>query len=48
MKIIQKFICFVFGHNYIFIDGHENHHNKFKDFLCQRCGKLYQSQYDLP
>jgi len=43
---MKRLLCFIFGHKFIFIDGHDNGRSKFKDFMCQRCGDLHQSQYD--
>jgi len=43
---MRHLLCYLFGHKYILLDGHDNGRSKFKDFLCQRCEHLYQSQYD--
>ena len=45
---LKKLICYLFGHKYFFVDGHENRQSKFKDYSCSRCENLFQSQYDLP
>lgn len=44
--MIAKIYCWLFKHDTVATGEHENHHSKFGDYLCLRCGKILSWQYD--
>lgn len=43
---MKHLLCYLFGHKYIILNEHDNGRSKFREFFCQRCDGLKQTQYD--
>jgi len=44
--MIQKIICYFFGHKYITRATIDNGFSQYGDMICQRCSKVHNWQYD--